>query len=101
MIASDTPPGAEIVCIDACAGPYGPCGLTHGAIYTVERVETALYDRHVVLLVELPLTQVYEPPWGLVTVGFELKRFRYLDIPGSLFALLHDKRTAVEGVSGP
>jgi len=101
MISSNTPSGAEVVCIDASAGPYGPCGLTQGAIYTVERIETALYGRHVVLLVERPLTQVYEPPWGLVTVGYELRRFRYLDIPDSLIALLHDKRTAMEGVSGP
>lgn len=101
MITSNTPPGAENVCIDASAGPYGPCGLAQAAIYTVERIEKALFGRHVVLLAEIPPTQVYEPPWGLVTIGFEPKRFRYLDIPDSLVTLLHVTRKAKEGVSGP
>jgi len=98
MISPHTPPGTEIVCIDSSAGPLGSCDLTDGAIYTVARIVPALCDRHVVLLAELPLTQIYEPPWGLVTVGFELKRFRYLDIPDSLVVLLRENKKSLEVV---
>ncbi len=96
MISPDTPPGTEIICIDASAGPYGPVGLALGEIYTIERIESALYDGHVVLLSELPHSQAYEPPWGQVTIGFNPRRFRYLDVPDSLVALLHKHAIAME-----
>jgi hypothetical protein len=98
MIAPDTPPGTEIICIDASDGPYGRVSLTLGAIYTVQRIENALYDRYVVFLVELPAEEVYEPPWGLVTIGFELGRFRYLDIPDALAGLLRQTEASEECV---
>jgi hypothetical protein len=98
VIRADTPSGTEIICIDASAGPHGAGGLTLGALYTVERIETALYGRYVVLLHEVPVTLVYEPPWGLVTMGFDLKRFRYLDLPDALTALLNDATAALEAV---
>ena len=62
MISSDTTPGTEVICLDASAGPYGCGGLTAGTIYTIERVERTLDNRHVVLLAELPLLEAYEPP---------------------------------------
>lgn len=88
MIRPDTPPGAEVVCIDASAGPYGTGGLEQGAVYTVERIARAIDGGHVAVLAEIPPWEAYSPPWGLVEIGFELRRFRYLDIPGELRALL-------------
>lgn len=88
MIGPDTPPGAEIVCIDASPGPYGDGGLLCGAVYTVERVARAIDGGHVVVLAEIAPWQTYSPPWGIVDIGFELRRFRYLDIPRSLTDLL-------------
>lgn len=90
MIDPDTPPGAEIICIDAAAGPYGDGGLRQGAIYTVERIAPAIDGGHVVVLAEIRPWETYAPPWGMVEIGFELKRFRYLDIPASLTALLEE-----------
>ena len=98
MISPDTPPGTEIICIDATAGAYGPVRLAHGAIYTVERIESALYGGYIVLLSGLPLSQACEPPWGQVMVGFDLRRFRYLEIPDSLFALLQSNTISMENV---
>ena len=98
MIRPDTPSGTEIICVDASAGPHGAGGLILGALYTVERIETALYGRYVVLLQEAPAIQVYEPPWGLVTMGHDLKRFRYLDIPDELNALLEGASASLETV---
>lgn len=97
MIRADTPPGTEIVCIDAAPGPYGESGLQHGAVYTVERTAQAIDGSHVVVVAEITPCETFAPPWGLVEIGFELKRFRYLDIPQSLTRLLEETR-AVEGV---
>jgi hypothetical protein len=96
MISPDTPPGTEIVCLDASPGPYGCGGLTTGEFYTVERVERTLDNRNIVLVAELPLTQAYEPPWGIVIIGFELRRFRYLDIPDALSELLGETNATSE-----
>lgn len=98
MIFTDTPPGTEIICLDASAGPYGSGGLVLGAVYTVKRIVTALDNRHVVLLAELPPAQFYAPPWGIVTIGFELRRFRYLDIPDALTDLLRETKATSERV---
>ena len=90
MISSNTPPGTEVVCIEATPGRYGDGGLRRGAIYTVERIAPAIDGGHVVVLGEIPPWQTYTPPWGLIGIGFELRRFRYLDIPDSLTRLLED-----------
>lgn len=88
MISPDTPPGTEVVCVDDAPGPYGDGGLQRGAIYTVERIASAIDGGHVVVLAEIPPWRTYAPPWGPVGVGFELRRFRYLDIPDALTRLL-------------
>jgi hypothetical protein len=88
MINPDTPPGTEVVCVAAGRGRYGDGGLRRGAIYTVERIAPAIDGGHVVVLSEIPPWQTYTPPWGLVGIGFELRRFRYLDLPASLTRLL-------------
>jgi hypothetical protein len=90
MISPDTPPGTEVVCVDAGPGRYGDGGLKRGAIYTVERIAPAIDGGHVVVLSEIPLWETYSPPWGLVGIGFELRRFRYLDIPDALMQLLEE-----------
>lgn len=92
MISRDTPPGAEIVCVDATDGPYGECGLTRGAIYTVARIVRAIDGGHAVILEEVSPWSTYAYPWGVVEVGFELRRFRYLDIPDELTSLLEEAR---------
>lgn len=96
MISPDTPPGTEVVCIEAAPGRYGDGGLQRGAIYTVERIAAAIDGGHVAVLSEIPPWQTYTPPWGLVGVGFDLRRFRYLDIPRSLTRLLADAPVDVE-----
>lgn len=88
MIRRNTPPGTEIVCIDAGPGPYGNVRLRRGEIYTVLRVAPAINGGDVVLLDEVAPVETYAPPWGLVELGFELRRFRYLDIPDELTRLL-------------
>lgn len=88
MIRPDTPPGAEIICIDAAEGPWGPIPLTLGAIYTVDRIIATIDGVWAVLLAEVEAPSVYAPPWGMVTIGFGLHRFRYLDLPDELTRLL-------------
>jgi hypothetical protein len=88
MISPDTPSGTEIVCVDAAAGPYGNGGLRQGAIYTVDQIARSIDGGHVVVLAEIRPWETFEPPWGVVDIGFELKRFRYLEIPRSLTELL-------------
>ncbi len=90
MISPETPPGTEVVCVEAGPGRYGDGGLLHGANYTVERIAPAIDGGHVVVLSEIPPWQTYTPPWGLVGIGFELRRFRYLDLPNSLTQLLKE-----------
>lgn len=96
MISSDTSPGTEIICLDASPGPYDCVGLSMGEVYTVERIERTLDNRNIVLVAELPLMQAYEPPWGIVIIGFELRRFRYLDIPDALSELLRETNATAE-----
>jgi hypothetical protein len=98
MISPDTAPGTEVVCIDAAPGRYGDAGLRRGAIYTVERISPGIDGGHALVLAEIPPWQSYAPPWGLVSVGFELKRFRYLDLPDSLSKLLETAGNDAERV---
>ncbi len=96
MISPDTPPGTEVVCVEAGPGRYGDGGLRRGAIYTVERIAPAIDGGYVVVLSEIPPWQTYTPPWGLVGIGFELRRFRYLDLPASLTNLLEEASKELE-----
>jgi hypothetical protein len=96
MISPDTSPGTEIICIDDSLGPYGNGGLRKGNLYTVDRIVPAITGGFVVLLIELPPWRIYAPPWGAVEVGFELKRFRYLDVPVALTKLLEAVPTELE-----
>lgn len=96
MISPDTPPGTEVVCVEAGPGRYGDGGLRRGAIYTVERIAPAIDGGHVVVLGEIPAWQTYTPPWGLVGIGFELRRFRYLDLPECLTKLLEEAPNPME-----
>ena len=96
MISPDTPPGTEVVCVEAGPGRYGDGGLRRGFIYTVEQIAPAIDGGNVVVLSEIPPWQSYTPPWGLVGIGFELRRFRYLDIPHSLTRLLEDAPVEIE-----
>ena len=96
MISPNTPPGTEVVCVEAGPGRFGDGGLRRGAIYTVERIAPAINGGHVVVLTEIPPWQTYTPPWGLVGIGFELRRFRYLDLPASLTGLLDEATKEVE-----
>jgi hypothetical protein len=98
MISPDTAPGTEVVCVEAGPGRYGDGGLHLGAIYTVERIAPAIDGGHVVVLSEIPPWQTYTPPWGLVGIGFELRRFRYLDLPTSLTHLLEEAEKEKEAV---
>lgn len=98
MISPDTPPGTEVVCVEAGPGRYGDGGLRQGAIYTVERIAPAIDGGFVVVLTEIPPWETYTPPWGLVGIGFELRRFRYLDIPDSLIGLLERVERETETV---
>jgi hypothetical protein len=96
MISPETPPGTEVVCVEAAPGRYGDGGLLRGSIYTVERIAPAIDGGHVVVLTEIPPWQTYTPPWGLVGIGFELRRFRYLDLPASLTGLLEQTTRETE-----
>jgi hypothetical protein len=88
MINPDTRPGTDVICIDDACGPYGASGLQKGALYTVAKIEPAITGGFGVILEEVSPRETYIPPWGPITVGFELKRFRYLDLPKSLTRLL-------------
>jgi hypothetical protein len=88
MISPDTPPGADIICIDDSPGDYGSGGLVKGGVYTLARVEICVTGGYGAFLQEIPPWESYAPPWGLVAVGFELRRFRRLDLPTCLTALL-------------
>jgi hypothetical protein len=96
MINPETPPGTEVICVEAGPGRYGDGGLRRGAIYTVDRIAPAIDGGYVVVLSEIPPWQTYTPPWGLVGIGFELRRFRYLDLPRSLTRLLEDAPVEIE-----
>ncbi len=98
MISPDTSPGTEIICIDDSCGPYGRGGLCKGMLYTVECIAPAINGGFVVLLAEVRPWRTYAQPWGPVDVGFELRRFRYLDIPASITHLLVAKRKEVEAL---
>jgi len=88
MISPDTSPGTDVICIDDNAGPFGAGGLRKGMIYTVARIVPAITGGYAVVLAELAPWEGFAPPWGVVEVGFDLKRFRYLNIPKSLTELL-------------
>lgn len=98
MISPNTPPGTEVVCVEAGPGRFGDGGLQRGAIYTVERITPAIDGGHVVVLSEIQPWQGYAAPWGVVGIGFELRRFRYLDLPGSLTRLLEGAQLESETV---
>jgi hypothetical protein len=89
MIRPDTKPGTDVVCISAGPGRLGPVFLTEGAVYTVKQIVKGV-DDYCVLLADLPPIHSYKPPWGMVQVGFDLSRFRYLDLPRSLTELLEE-----------
>ena len=57
--------------------------LCKGSIHTVERIAPAITGGYVVVLLEPRPWTTFTLPWGAIDVGFELKRFRYLDIPKS------------------
>jgi|ERR1019366_4579878 hypothetical protein len=88
MISPDTAPGTEVICIDDSSGPYGNGSLCKGSIYTVELIARTITGGYAVVLLELKPWTTFMPPWGPVDVGFELRRFRYLDIPRELNELL-------------
>lgn len=92
MISPDTPPGTDIVCLDDSAGRYGPSGLVRGRIYTVDRIRQGLHGEFVAILADLAPSISYALPWGKVTIGYALRRFRYLDIPDELTRLLQARR---------
>ena len=98
MIRPDTPPGAEIVCIDAADGPWGAAALASGTVYTVDRIIETIDGAHAVLLAEVEAPRIYAPPWGMVTIGFGLHRFRYLNLPDELTRLLETTARCVEPV---
>lgn len=92
MIRPDTPPGTEVICIDAAPGPHGFVSLARGALYTVRAIAPAVTGGHAALLEETAPCAAYLPPWGLVELGFELRRFRYCEIPRELTRLLQTAR---------
>lgn len=92
MIRPDTPPGTEIVCIDDSPGRYGPSGLVKGGIYTVNSIEQGLDKEPLVIVYEVTPTVAFEPPYGMLNLGFLLSRFRYLDLPPCLTELLKTTR---------
>jgi hypothetical protein len=98
MIPSHTPPGAEIICIDDAPGEFGAGGLVKGAVYTLARIELCVTGGFGVILREIPPWETYAPPWGLVTVGFDPRRFRLLELPRCLTELLETQPAAPERV---
>jgi hypothetical protein len=88
MISPHTPRGTDIVCVNDTPGRYGSGGLQKGVVYTVDYIEKSIMGGHVVMLVEIKPWKAFHPVWGPVHVGFELRRFRYLDIPKSIMNLL-------------
>lgn len=99
MILPDTQPGTEVVCVDDSAGMHGPSGLARGNIYTVDRIRKGLRGEFVAILADVEPSIGYVAPWGVVTVGYALRRFRYLDIPESLTSLLEARRRSVEHIT--
>lgn len=99
MISPDTPPGAEVICVDDSAGRYGPSGLARGSVYTVDRICQGIHGEFVAILEEVAPTHTFaEPPFGKVVVGFALRRFRYLSLPDSLTGLLEARRRVAEKI---
>jgi len=94
MISPDTPPGAEIICIDTSPGAYGPCPLSLGALYTVKEMVFSKTDGYGVVLHEVPVRLVWR---GIIPhrLGWGLRRFRYPDL-GGLDALLRVTRKQEE-----
>jgi hypothetical protein len=94
MISPHTPPGTEIVCIEDRPGRFGPVPLKKGDIYTLAKIEMGL-DKPCAFLQEVPAPDGWHPAHGKVIVGFDLERFRPLDIPPCLSALLQTKRSPI------
>ncbi|MFM8647112.1 MAG: hypothetical protein ACKOB7_04935 [Methylocystis sp.] len=44
------------------------------------------------MLKEMHPVLSYAPPWGRVIIGYELSRFRYLDLPDGLTRLLDEEQ---------
>jgi hypothetical protein len=88
MIRADTPPGTEVVCIDNLPGPYGAVNLCLGEIYTIKSIEFGLSGDYVAFIHEIVHPVAYRAPFGVLTIGFGLHRFRYLDLPPELMKLL-------------
>jgi hypothetical protein len=79
MIRPGPPPGTDIVCIDALPGPFGLTGLSKGAYYSVQAIEKSIFGGFVVFLNEIRGPVVFAIPYGLLEVGYSLRRFRYLN----------------------
>lgn len=90
MIRPDTQPGTDVICINAEPGPFG-AGLLLGEIYTVERIVKTIDGGYAAVLADIKPWQSYSPPYGLINVGFNLSRFRYIDIPPELERMLTQK----------
>lgn len=89
MISASTPPGTDVVCIEAGPGPYcNDTKLTKGSVYTIEQIVPSIDGCFCATLVGIEPPTGYHPAFGMVHIGFELHRFRYLDIPRSLTKLL-------------
>jgi hypothetical protein len=88
MIRPDTPPGPEIICINDSPGRYGPSGLRKNEIYTVKSIERGIENEFLVVIHEVPPGVGFAPPYGALSIGYLLSRFRYLDLPPCLTDLL-------------
>lgn len=73
-------------------GWYGLSGLTLGVVYTLDRIEFCVGETHAAFLKDVYPDLSYAPPWGRVILGYELSRFRYLDVPDALTKLLEEER---------
>lgn len=69
MISPDTPPGTDVVCIDASPGVYGPVNLTLGWFYTVKRIEKCILP-YAVVVEETPPVLVASAHYGMLQVGY-------------------------------
>jgi hypothetical protein len=94
MISPHTPPGTEIVCIEDRPGRYGAVPVKKGEIYTLDKIVMGL-DKPCAFLQGIAPPRSLHPVHGEITIGFGLERFRPLDIPPCLSALLQTKRSPV------
>lgn len=87
MISPHTPPGTQVCCIDATPGRFGFTGLTRGAYYTVQSIEIGAEGGFLAILEGIEPPWGYLPPRGLVRVGYDLRRFRPLELPKIMYEL--------------